>query len=86
MKTDLNFRDQAWNRPTTKCWVKDFILAHKHDAQILIENSGNLKHTENVKSVINTSVSHLVSCRVIPRPANMKGWGKEVVFWNWNIH
>ena len=71
-RTELNFRDQAWNRPTTKCWVKDFILPHKHDAQILIEGSGNLKHSINVRSISNTKVSHLVSCRVIPRPATMK--------------
>ena len=48
--------------------------------QILIEDSGNLEHPKNVKSISNTTVSHLVSCRVIPRPATMKGWEKEV-FW-----
>ena len=48
--------------------------------QILIKVSGNLKHPKNVKSISNTSVSHLVSCRVIPRPATMKMWENEV-FW-----
>ena len=57
--------------------------------QILTEDSGNLKHLENVKSINNTTVSLLVSCGVIPRPATMKGWEKEV-FWKmlleaWNV-
>ena len=32
-KSNINFREQAWNRPHAKCWVKDFILVHKHHAQ-----------------------------------------------------
>ena len=57
MRTDLNFGDQAWNRPTAKCWVKDFILPHKDHAQILIKDSGNLKHPKNMKvSVIPQSL------------------------------
>ena len=48
--------------------------------QTFIENFGNLKHPENVKSINDTTVCHLVSCRVIPRSATMKGWEKEV-FW-----
>ena len=70
-RTELNFRDQVWNRPTTNK-VKDFILPHKHDAQILIEGSCSLKHSKKVRSISRTKVSHLVSCRVIPRPATMK--------------
>ena len=31
--------------------------------QILIEDSGNLNHPKNVKSIINTTVSHLISCQ-----------------------
>ena len=50
--------------------------------QILIEDSGNLKHPKNVKSISNATVP-LVSCCVIPRPAAMKGWEKEVF---WKIH
>ena len=42
-------------------------------SQILIEDSGNLKHPKNVKSISNTTASHLDSCRVIPRAATMKG-------------
>ena len=30
MKTNINFRDQVWNRPPGKCCVKDFILPHKY--------------------------------------------------------
>ena len=46
--------------------------------KIFIEDSGNLKHSKNVKSINNIMVSHLVSCRVIPRPDTMKGREKEV--------
>ena len=53
--------------------------------QLLIEDSSNLKHPKNVKSISNTAVSHLVSCRVIPRPATMKEWEKEV-FWKIHAH
>ena len=38
-----------------------------------IGDSGNLKHPKNVKIINNTTVSHLVSCRVMPRSATMKG-------------
>ena len=68
-RTDLNFRDQVWNRPTTKCWVKEFFLSHKHHAS---------NFNRNVKSISNTLVSHLVSGHAIPKPASMKGWDKEV--------
>ena len=40
--------------------------------KIFIKDTGNLKHPKNVKSISNTKVSHLVSCRVIARPATMK--------------
>ena len=40
--------------------------------QIFIKDSGNLKNSKNVKSINNTTVSHLVSCRVIHRPAMQK--------------
>ena len=49
--------------------------------QIFIEDSGNLKHPKNVKSINNAMGSDLVSCRVLPGlPAIMKRWEKEV-FW-----
>ena len=51
--------------------------------QILIKDSGNLKHPKNVKSISNTTVYHLASCRVKPRSATMKGWEKGVL---WKIH
>ena len=51
--------------------------------QILIEDYGNIKHPKNVKSISNTTVCRLVGCRVMPRPATMKWWEKEVF---WKIH
>ena len=30
IKTNINFRNQVWNRTPAKCWVKDFILPHKY--------------------------------------------------------
>ena len=48
--------------------------------KIFIEDSGNLKHLKNVKSINNTTVFHLVSCHVIPKPTTIKGREKEV-FW-----
>ena len=48
--------------------------------KIFIEDSSNLKHPKNAKNLNNTTSSHLVSCRVIPRPATMNGWEKDV-FW-----
>ena len=75
---NINFRDQAWNRLPAKCWVKDFILPHKRHAEIFIEDPGNLKHPKNVKSINIAAGSHRVSCRVISRPATIKGREKEV--------
>ena len=46
--------------------------------KIFIEDSGNLKHPKNVKSINNTTVSYLISCHVIPRLATIKGKEKEV--------
>ena len=45
--------------------------------KIFIGDSGK-QHPKNVKSSNNTTVSHLVSCHVIPSLATMKGWEKEV--------
>ena len=73
MKTIVNIRGQAWNRTRAKCWVKHFILHYKHHAKNFIEDSGYFKHPKNVKSISNTTGSHLVSCYSITRPANMKG-------------
>ena len=48
--------------------------------KIFIEDSGNLKNPKNVKSISNITSSRLVSCCIIPGPATIKGWEKEV-FW-----
>ena len=48
--------------------------------KIFVEDSGNLKHPKNVKSINNTMAPQLVYCHVIPRPATIKGREKEV-FW-----
>ena len=60
MKTYLNFRDQTWNF---------YPISIK--AQVFIEDCGKLKHPKKVKSINNTTASHLVSCRVITRLATM---------------
>ena len=44
--------------------------------QFLIKDFVKLKQPKNVKSINNATGSHLVSCRVIPSPATMKGWKK----------
>ena len=46
--------------------------------KVFMEDSGHLRHPKKVKSINNTTGSHLVSCRVIPRPASMKGWEKDM--------
>ena len=81
-KINLSFGDQAWNKLPTKCWVKDFILPISAMPQIFMVDYGNLEHPKNLKSINNTMISDLNSCRVIPRPA-MKRWKKEVF---WKIH
>ena len=50
--------------------------------QIFTEDSGNLKHPKKVKIINNNTGSHLVSCRVIPRPATVKGVRKRGVLEN----
>ena len=44
--------------------------------KFFIEDSSNLKHPKNVKSVNNITSYYLVSCRVIFRPDTMKEWKK----------
>ena len=48
--------------------------------KIFIEDSGNLKNPKNVKTISNITSSRLVSCCIIPGPATINGWEKEV-FW-----
>ena len=74
--TNINFRDQDCNRAPVKCSIKDFIYPKSIMLQIFIEDSGNLK---NVTNINNTTTSHLVSCRVILRPATVKGLEKEML-------
>ena len=46
---------------------RTFIYPISIMAQIFIEESRNLKHPKNVKTDNNTTSSHLVKSRVIPR-------------------
>ena len=63
-----------WNRPPAKYWVKGTLFyTTSKITKIFIVDSSNLKHLKNVKSINNTTSSYLLSCRVIPRPATMKG-------------
>ena len=78
LKTNINFRAQAWNRPPHSVGSRDLFYSITIMPNIFSEDPGNLKHPKNVKSINNTMGSHLVSCRVIPRPATMKGSEKEV--------
>ena len=47
--------------------------------QTFIKDSGNLKHPKNMKSINNATGSHIVSFRVIPKPATVKWWKKEML-------
>ena len=73
IKTNIYFRNPGTDLPPpAKCWVKDF-MPMSIMPKIFIEDSGNLEHPKNVKSISNTTSSYLVSCCVIPRSATMKG-------------
>ena len=86
MKTNINFRDQAWNRPhpysppSQSVWTRTLFYPISIMPKTFIEDSDNLKQPKNVKSIDNTTVSHLVSCYIITRPATTKAWEKEL-FW-----
>ena len=62
-----------WKRSPAKCWVRTFFYPMSIMLKIFIEDSSNLKHAKNVKSINNTTSSDLVSCRVLTRPTTMKG-------------
>ena len=49
-------------------------------SQFFPQDYGNLSFPKNVKSINNITAFYLVSCRVKPRPATMKGW-EEGLFW-----
>ena len=72
LKTNINFRDPGKNPPKSVGSRTLFYLMSIMP-RIFIEDSSNLKHHKNVKSINNTTSSYLVSCRVIFRPATMKG-------------
>ena len=76
MGADLNFRtDRVQNVGSRTLFYPISIMLPN-----FIEDSSNLKHPKNVKSINNIAVSYLVSCRVIPRPGTIKGLGNKV-FW-----
>ena len=50
MKSNINFRDQSWNRLPAKCWILLISIMFR----IFIEDSGKPKHPKNVKSINNT--------------------------------
>ena len=79
IKTNINFRDPGTDPPQSFGSTTLFYLMSIMP-KIFIEDSSNLKHPKNVKSINNTTSSYLDSCRVIFGPATMKGWRKDV-FW-----
>ena len=72
IKTNINFRDPGTDPPQC-AGSKTVFYPMSIMPKIFIEDSSNLKHPKNVKSINNTTSSYLVSCRVIFRPATMKG-------------
>ena len=85
IKTNLNFRDPGTDSgppppPSQSVGSRNLFYPMSIMLKAFIKDSSYLKHLKNVKSVSNTTSSYLVSCRVIPRPATMKGWEKGV-FW-----
>ena len=78
MKSNINFRDQSWNRPPQSVGSRILFYPISIMPKICIEDSGNLKHLKKVKSINNTTVSHLVSYHVIPKPTTIKGREKDV--------
>ena len=74
MGADLNFRtDRVQNVGSRTLFYLISIMLPN-----FIEDSSNLKHPKNVKSINNIAVSYLVNCRVIPRPGTIKGLGNKV--------
>ena len=73
-KTNINFRDQVWNIPPPPQSIRSRTLFYPISIKpkSFIEDSDNLEHPKNVKSINNTTFSHLVSCRVIPRLATIE--------------
>ena len=66
MKTNINFRDPGTD-PRQSVGSRIFFYSMTIMPKIFIEDSSNLEHPKNVKSINNTTSSHLVSCREISR-------------------
>ena len=79
MKTNISFRDPVID-PSQSFGSRTLFYTISIMPKIFIEDSSNLKHPKNVKSINNTMSSYLVSCRVISSLAIMKRWEKDV-FW-----
>ena len=81
LKTNIYFMEQAWKRTPLlspqSVGSRTLFYLISIMPKTFIEGSGNLKYPRNVKTINNTTVSHLVICCVIPRPGTMKGWEKE---------
>ena len=75
---NINFREPGAEAPKSVGFTT-FFYPMSIMLKIFIEDSSKLKHPKNVKSINNTTSSYLVSCRVIPRPATMKGSEKDVL-------
>ena len=74
MKTNINFRDPGTDPPPPQSvGSRTLFYPITIMPKIFIEVPSNLKHPKNVKSINNTTYSHLVSCRVRPRLDTMKG-------------
>ena len=79
MKTNISFGDPVID-PSQSFGSRTLFYTISIMPKIFIEDSSNLKHSKNVKSINNTTSSYLVSCRVISSPATMKRREKDV-FW-----
>ena len=71
MKTNISFRDPVID-PSQSFGSRTLFYTISIMPKIFIEDSSNLKHPKNVKSINNTMSSYLVSCRVISSLAIMK--------------
>ena len=72
MKTNINFRSLE-QTPLIRVGSRTLFYSISIRPKIYIEDFGKFKHPKIVKSNNNTTVSHLASCRVIPKPVTMKG-------------
>ena len=78
IKSNINFRAD----PQQSVGSKTVFYPIRIMTKIFSKDPGNLI-TPPYTITNNITVSHLVSCREIPRPSTMKEWDKEVF---WKIH